>query len=376
MVAYRAISIGIGYGFYKAAEAIIKNYVGDDDDDDDDKERDKKWLLSSTKFPLKSMINDLISPIQLADEFVTMGADYILSLNTGYTEAELDELVKQENEIRGLKDLDPLEGRQLKKFREEKKQKSLYQLAGKYESSMFSMGSIAYDVASKFIDDCKLAANGEFKDEYRGNITTKKIRPVEQELIKNSLIFSSLYVLGILPKEADQITTKVVNMVKRNAMSESEYEKYEGFKKVYKREPGYLEMALIRSDKKQDYIETELNFIKDEGGLNLVQAKEYVKVFNVTNEVTPDDFSKIKEGQTADQIIKSLKKEYKERISEVETETKEDEEEVFQPTKKEVVVEEVLKPTEIKKEVEEVLQPTEINEEIEEVFQPIKPPSL
>jgi hypothetical protein len=376
MVAYRAISIGIGYGFYKAANAIIKNYVGDDDDDDDDKERDKKWLLSSTKFPLKSMINDLISPIQLADEYVTMGADYILSLNTGYTEAELDELVKTENEIRGLKDLDPLEGRQLKKFREEEKQKSLYQLAGKYESSKFGMASIFYDAGLKFYNEYQLAMTGEFKDEYRGNVTTKKIRPVEQELIKNSLIFSALYMLEILPKEADQMTTKVVNMIKKNAMSESEYEKYEGFKKEYKREPGYLEMALIRSDKKQDYIETELNFIKDEGGLNLVQAKEYVKVFNITNEVTPDDFSKIKEGKTADQIIKSLKKEYKERISEVETETKEDEEEVFQPIKKEVVVEEVLKPTEIKKEVEEVLKPTEINEEIEEVFQPIKPPSL
>jgi hypothetical protein len=322
------------------------------------------------------MINDLISPLPLTDEYVTMGADYILSLNTGYTEAELDELVKNENEIRGLKDLDPLEGRQLKKFREEEKQKSLYQLAGKYESSAFGMGSIFYDAAKKFYYEYQLAMTGEFKDEYKGNVTTKKIRPVEQEVIKNSLIFSSLFMLGLLPKEADQVTTKVVNMIKKNAMSESEYEKYEGFKKEYKREPGYLEMALIRSDKKQDYIENELNFIKDEGGLSLVQAKEYVKIFNLINEVTPDDLSKIKEGQSADQIIKSLKKEYKEQISEVETETEGDGGEVLQPTKKEVVVEEILKPTEKKKEVEEVLQPTKINEEIEEVLQPIKPPSL
>jgi len=372
MVAYRAVAVGIGYGFYKAAEAIIKNYVGDDEDDDDDKERDKKWFLSSSKFPLKSMINDLISPLPLTDEYVTMGADYILSLNTGYTEAELDELVKQENEIRGLKGQDPLEGRQLEKFREEEKQKSLYQLAGKYESSAFGMGSIFYDAAKKFYYEYQLGMTGEFKDEYKGNVTTKKIRPVEQEVIKNSLIFSSLFMLGILPKEADQVTTKVVNMIKKNAMSESEYEKYEGFKKEYKREPGYLEMALIRSDKKQDYIDTELNFIKDEGGLSLVQAKEYVKVFNVTKEVTPDDFSKIKEGQTADQIIKSLKKEYKERISEEETETKEDGGEVLQPTKIKVGSEEILQPTKIKVGGEEVLQPTKKEEESNEVFQPIK----
>jgi hypothetical protein len=178
--------------------------------------------------------------------------------------------------------------------------------------------------------------------------------------------------LGILPKEADQVTTKVVNMIKKNAMSESEYEKYEGFKKEYKREPGHLEMALIKSDKKQDYIETELNFIKDEGGLNLVQAKEYVKIFNVINEVTPDDFSKIKEGQTANQILKSLKKEYKERISEVETETKEDGGDVLQPTKKEGGVEEILQPIKQKVVSEEVLQPTKTEEESNEVFQPIK----
>ena len=372
MAAYRAISVGIGYGFYKAAEAIIKNYVGDDEDDDDDKERDKKWFLSSVKFPLKSMINDLISPLPLTDEYVTMGADYILSLNTGYTEAELDELVKTENEIRGLKDLDPLEGRQLKKFREEEKQKSLYQLAGKYESSKFGMASIFYDAGLKFYNEYQLAMTGEFKDEYRGNVTTKKIRPVEQELIKNSLIFSALYMLELLPKEADQMTTKVVNMIKKNAMSESEYEKYEGFKKEYKREPGYLEMALIRSDKKQDYIEKELNFIKDEGGLNLVQAKEYVKVFNLINEVTPYDLSKIKEGQTADQIIKSLKKEYKERISEVQTETEGDGREVFQPIETKEEAEEVFQPIETKEETEGVFQPIETEEETEGVFQPIE----
>jgi ribosomal protein S18 acetylase RimI-like enzyme len=372
MVAYRAIAVGIGYGFYKSAEAIIKNYVGDDEDDDDDKERDKKWFLSSVKFPLKSMINDLISPLPLTDEYVTMGADYILSQYTGYTEAELDELVKNENEIRALKDLDPLEGRQLKKFREEEKQKSLYQLAGKYESSAFGMGSIFYDAAKKFYNEYQLAMTGEFKDEYRGNVTTKKIRPVEQEVIKNSLIFSSLFMLGILPKEADQVTTKVVNMIKRNAMSESEYEKYEGFKKEYKREPGYLEMALIRSDKKQDYIEKELNFIKDEGGLSLVQSKEYVKIFNLINEVTPDDLSKIKEGQTADQIIKSLKKEYKERISEVQTETEGDGREVFQPIETKEKAEGVFQPIETKEETEGVFQPIETEEENSEVFQPIK----
>ena len=372
MVAYRAIMVGISYEFYKVANDIINYFLGDDDDDDDDKERDKKWLLSAAKFPIKSMINDLVSPLPLLDEYVTMGADYILSLNTGYTEAELDELVKQENEIRGLKDLDPLEGRQLKKFREEKKEESLYQLAGKYESSKFGMGSIYYDAAKKFYNEYQLAMTGEFKDEYRGNITTKKIRPVEQEVIKNSLIFSSLFMLGLLPKEADQITTKVVNMIKMNAMSEPQYEKYEGFKKVYKREPGHLEMALIRSDKKQDYIEKELNFIKDEGGLNLVQAKEYVKIFNLINEVTPYDLSKIKEGQTADQIIKSLKKEYKERISEVQTETEGDGREVFQPIETKEEAEEVFQPIETKEETEGVFQPIETEEETEGVFQPIE----
>lgn len=308
MVAYRAISVGIGYGFYKAANAIVSGATGGDDDDEDE-ENNLKWLLSATKFPIKSMINDLISPIQMTDKYVTMGTDYLLSLNTGYTEAELNELVKQENEIRELKDQDPMDSKQKEKFKEEAKNKSLYQVGSKYDDNAgLGMISIASDLYTKIYDDYILATTGGFQDEYKGNITIKKIRPIEQELIKNTLYFSGLFAIGLLPKESDQMVTKVVNMVKKNAMSESEYEKYEAFKKEYKREPVNFEMGMIRSDKEYEYISKEIEWVKREGGLNLAQGKEYIKLLNTIKEVTPSNLAEIKAGKTADQIVKSMKK--------------------------------------------------------------------
>ena len=306
MFAYRGISVGIGYGFYKAAAAIISGFVGDDDDDD--KENDKKWLESATKFPLKSMINDLVSPLQLTDQYVTIGVDYLLSLNTGYTKSELDELVKQENEIRSLKDQDPMTDRQKEKFIQESKNKSIYQIGGNWDPKAgWGMASIAADLYIKIYDDYSLAMTGEFEDDYKGNITIKRIRPIEQALIKNTLIFSGLFAAGVLPKESDQMVTKVVNMVKKNAMSESEYEKYEDFKKEFKREPSPFEMGLIKSDKKYNYISKDIDWVNRKGGLNLAQGREYVKLLNIMGEVTTSTLLQIKAGQTADQISKSMR---------------------------------------------------------------------
>jgi hypothetical protein len=306
MLAYRAISVGIGYGFYKAAAAIISGFIGDDDDDD--KENDKKWLESATKFPLKSMVNDIVSPIQMTDRYVTMSTDFLLSLTTGDTEAELDELVKQENEIRSLKDQDPMTERQEEKFRQESKNKSLYQVGSKYDDNAgLGMISIASDLYKKIYDDYTLATTGEFQDDYKGNVTIKRIRPVEQDLMKNTLYFSALFAMGVLPKESDQMVTKVVNMIKKNAMSESEYEKYEDFKKEFKREPSPFEMGMIKSEKKYDYISKDIDWVNRGGGLNLAQGREYVKLLNIMGEVSSSALLEIKAGKTADQISKSMR---------------------------------------------------------------------
>ena len=306
MVAYRAIAVGIGYGFYKAAAAIVSGLVGDDDDED--KENDKKWFESATKFPVKSMINDIFSPIQMADKYVTMSTDFLLSLTTGDTDAELDELVKQENEIRSLKDQDPMTEKQEEKFRQESKNKSLYQVGNKYDDNAgLGMVSIASDLYTKIYDDYSLAMTGEFEDDYKGNITIKRIRPIEQDLMKNTLYFSTLFAMGILPKESDQVVTKIVNMVKKNAMSESEYTKYEAFKKEFKREPSPFDMGLIKSDKEYDYISKDIDWVNRKGGLNLAQGREYVKLLNIMGEVTTSTLLQIKAGKTADQIAKSMR---------------------------------------------------------------------
>ena len=306
MVAYRAMSAAIGYSFYKAAEMVINGFIGDDDDED--KDQDKKWWISASKFPIKSMITDLVSPVQMADQYVTMGTDFLLSLVTGDTKAELDESVKQENEIRALKDQDPMTTNQEEDFRQKVKDKSTFQVGSQYDLvNGFGMVSIASDLYKKIYDDYTLAMTGEFEDEYKGNITTKKIRPVEQDLMKNTLMFSALYAAGILPKESDQIVTKVVNMVKKNAMSESEYEKYSEFKTEFKREPNPFEMGMIKSEKKYQYISDDVNWVDTKGGLTLSQGREYVKIINTLGEVDNSTLLEIKAGKTADQIVKSMR---------------------------------------------------------------------
>jgi len=306
MVAYRAMSAAIGYSFYKAAEMVINGFIGDDDDED--KDQDKKWWISASKFPIKSMITDLVSPVQMADQYVTMGTDFLLSLVTGDTKAELDESVKQENEIRALKDQDRMTPNQEEDFRQKVKDKSTFQVGSQYDLvNGFGMVSIASDLYKKIYYDYTLAMTGEFEDEYKGNITTKKIRPVEQDLMKNTLMFSALYAAGILPKESDQIVTKVVNMVKKNAMSESEYEKYSEFKTEFKREPSPFEMGMIKSEKKYQYISDDVNWVNTKGGLTLSQGREYVKIINTLGEVDNSTLLEIKAGKTADQIVKSMR---------------------------------------------------------------------
>jgi arginyl-tRNA synthetase len=184
----------------------------------------------------------------------------------------------------------------------------LYQVGSKFDDNAgLGMVSIASDLYTKIYDDYSLATTGEFQDDYKGNITIKKIRPIEQDLIKNTLYFSGLFAMGILPKESDQMVTKVVNMVKKNAMSESEYTKYEDFKKEFKREPSPFEMGLIKSDKKYDYISKDIDWVNRKGGLNLAQGREYVKLLNMMGEVTTSTLLQIKAGKTADQIAKSMR---------------------------------------------------------------------
>jgi hypothetical protein len=300
------MSAAIGYSFYKAAEMVINGFIGDDDDED--KDQDKKWWISASKFPIKSMITDLVSPVQMADQYVTMGTDFFLSLLTGDTKAELDDAVDQENEIRALKDQDKMTPNQEEDFRQKVKDKSTFQVGSQYDLvNGFGMVSIASDLYKKIYYDYTLAMTGEFEDEYKGNITTKKIRPVEQDLMKNTLMFSALYAAGILPKESDQIVTKVVNMVKKNAMSESEYEKYSEFKTEFKREPNPFEMGMIKSEKKYQYISDDVNWVNTKGGLTLSQVREYVKIINTLGEVDNSTLLEIKAGKTADQIVKSMR---------------------------------------------------------------------
>ena len=96
-------------------------------------------------------------------------------------------------------------------------------------------------------------------------------------------------------------------MIKKNAMSESEYEKYEDFKKEFKREPSPFEMGMIKSEKKYDYISKDIDWVNRGGGLNLAQGREYVKLLNIMGEVSSSALLEIKAGKTADQISKSMR---------------------------------------------------------------------
>jgi hypothetical protein len=116
------------------------------------------------------------------------------------------------------------------------------------------------------------------------------------------------FTTGVGLKEMGQVANKTYSIIKKRGLTEDQYEIYKSFKKEYKKEPNTYELKMIKSGKSYENISDEINFIDQQGGLNIKQGIEYSKLFDKTGFVTKDQFEKISKGMKYEDVIKTSKK--------------------------------------------------------------------
>jgi hypothetical protein len=301
---FQMINFGIGMALYSVAQSI----TGHDDDD----EEWKKRKINATKYPLKSLLADMVSPNPLADDAVIFGADELLAMFGSPSESEIKQAIKDEEKTREMLGKDPMTDSQINKFREQYIKDNTYQLAYNFSNSeegKYGMFSIVADQYQKLAENSEMANNGTFTDDYMGTKTTKYLTDKDKNLAK--AIFYGLevpYTTGAGVKEMGQIANKAYSIIKKRGLTEKQYETYKEFKKEFKREPQEWEVKMIKSTKSQDNLIDEVYFIQEQGGLSPKQGVEYLKVFNKMGPLVPEDYRLIVDGKSADYVLKKALK--------------------------------------------------------------------
>ena len=301
---FQMINFGIGMALYSVAQSI----TGHDDDD----EEWKKRKINATKYPLKSLLADMVSPNPLADDAVIFGADELLAMFGSPSESEIKQAIKDEEKTREMLGKDPMTDSQINNFREQYIKDNTYQLAYNFSNSeegKYGMFSIVADQYQKLAENSEMANNGTFTDDYMGTKTTKYLTDKDKNLAK--AIFYGLevpYTTGAGVKEMGQIANKAYSIIKKRGLTEKQYETYKEFKKEFKREPQEWEVKMIKSTKSQDNLIDEVYFIQEQGGLSPKQGVEYLKVFNKMGPLVPEDYRLIVDGKSADYVLKKALK--------------------------------------------------------------------
>jgi hypothetical protein len=150
----------------------------------------------------------------------------------------------------------------------------------------------------------KLSDTGEFMDDYQGRETLKKLLPAQKESLYYDSKIMIAFSLGILPKDVATVVKKRVSKIKKKAVTEKQYERFDEVQKELKRDLKNWEIGLVKDKKEVGTAIDELNFIERNGGLTESQGLEYVKLMKLIGAPTVNDLDKIKRGMKASQILK------------------------------------------------------------------------
>jgi uncharacterized protein YijF (DUF1287 family) len=300
---FQLINFGIGMALYSVAQSI----TGHDDDDEDWNKR----MRNATKYPIKSLLADMISPNPLADDAVVFGADQLLSMFGSPSESEIKQAIKDEEESRKLLGKKPMTEAQINEFKEQYKKDNTYQLAYNFsnaEEGKYGMFSIAYDQYVKLAENSEMADKGTFTDDYMGKETTKYLTDKDKSIAKS--VFYGLevpYSTGAGVKEMGQVANKTYSILRKRALTESQYEVYKEFKKEFKREPQEWEIKMIKTNKNTGKILGAINYVQDNGGLSNKQGIEYLNVFKKTGSIpTIYTFRMIEQGKSSKYILNKM----------------------------------------------------------------------
>jgi hypothetical protein len=291
----------IGFGIRRLYDIIAASLMGDDEDE----EAKKKKMINATKYPIKSIVNDIVSPLPITDDLVTYGLNKALAEIPMLDEADIKKAVEDKNKALVLNGKEEMNDREKEAFIENLKKESEYQVfTDDFAGRKYGMIGIAGDTYKELIDISKLATTGEFEDEYQGRVTKKYLNEKDRKIVGYTIAPMVLYSMGVLPKDVGQISRNVVNRVKKRGITENQYNRITDVEKEIGRKVSGWESDLIKQKKEASTAIDELDFIDRNGGLTESQGKEYVKLLKTISQPTLSDIDRIKAGQTADQILK------------------------------------------------------------------------
>ena len=309
MLAYQGIAYFIKTMIYDQIAA----YITGEDDEEEEKERSflgikmtkKQW--NATKFPVKSLVSDVISPFPLLDDAVVFGFDELMSNFPMISKEDIDKAIQDQNDARALKGQDPMDAEQEANLIKNLKDKNTYAVTFQKESlgRQYGVPGIAFDTYTELADMAQLAYTGEFEDDMGFGPKKKYISKKDQELVKWTLLPMVLYSTGLVPKDAGVVSRKVVATVKKRSISETKFNNTNELKTELGRKPKDWEESLVmNTTKKVPTLVEAIKFAERFGGLTESQGKEYAKLIEITGDYGYLDLKRIQEGETADQILK------------------------------------------------------------------------
>lgn len=310
MLAYQGIAYFIKTMIYDNIASMITG----EDDEEEKKDRsffglfkmtNKQW--NATKFPVKSLVSDVISPFPLFDDAVVFGFDELMSNFPMISKEDIDKAIQDQNDARALKGDEPMNAEQEANLIKNLKDKNTYKVTFQKESlgRQYGVPGIAFDTYTELAEMAQLAYTGEFEDDMGFGPKKKYISKKDQELVKWTLLPMVLYSTGLVPKDAGVVSRKVVATVKKRSISETKFKNTSELKTELGRKPKEWEESLVmNTTKKVPTIVEAIKFAERFGGLTESQGKEYAKLIEVTGDYGYLDLKRIQEGETADQILK------------------------------------------------------------------------
>jgi hypothetical protein len=218
---------------------------------------------------------------------------------------EVDEFIKEENDIRKIKRLDPLTKEQEKRKRDEFMTENSMQFYISDEANWGVLG-IQFEKGAESYEIYKALTTGKYTDEYGRDVYFDS--EAREKLKWVALLKTGGQIVPL--REIDQVANKSLKFLKKgNTMSEKKYDMITEIKRKFGKVDPVLE-KLAEKKNKITTIENEIAWINKHGGLKGPKEKmEYAKLLDLISTPSKDMLEKIQRGGTAQEIFdQELKK--------------------------------------------------------------------
>jgi hypothetical protein len=304
IIAEQAIYNTIRFYTSKLLLIATMHLLGYDDEEQEELIKELKKNIESSAWA-KSIV-DTVSPLALVDDYVLKIANDLMDwANIAEPDKKkVDDFIKEENDKRKLKRLDPLTDDQEIRKREE------FIIANSmrfYISDEFSFGTMGIQAEkfSEIYEMQKALRTGSYTDD-RGN--EKYFDDEAKEKLATVLMLKSV-AMGTPIREIDQVANKAFKLLKKKGtMSENKHEMIDELKTELGRKPKDWEKNLvINTDKKITGVVDAINFAERFANLTPVQSEEYVKVIKEYGDYDFFILQALEKNVKAEDIIKSIK---------------------------------------------------------------------